>query len=99
MPPPFWQIPETSGGEQKTKPTQMSVAHQRGMGLFPDLIMCRSGRAVDADVRAKISTFCHVSPEQVIGVHDCASLYHVPILLAQQGVVRSLALPPSMSGL
>lgn len=83
-------IPETSGGEQKTKPTQMGVASLRGMGLFPDLICCRSTRPISAEVRSKVSIFCHVREDQVIGVHDSHSLYHVPLLLAQQGVMRRI---------
>lgn len=52
-------------GEQKTKPTQSSVRELRGLGLTPDLIMCRSENPIDADVKEKISNFCHVPVEQV----------------------------------
>ena len=59
-------------GEHKTKPTQASVRELRGLGLSPDLIFCRSEQAIDASVRNKISNFCHVEPNQVINIQDCA---------------------------
>uniref|UniRef100_A0A9J7Y0E9 CTP synthase n=2 Tax=Cyprinus carpio TaxID=7962 RepID=A0A9J7Y0E9_CYPCA len=84
-------------GEQKTKPTQNSVRELRGLGLSPDLIMCRCSTPLDNSVKEKISMFCHVEPEQVICVHDVSSIYRVPLLLENQGVVgyfcRRLNLP------
>ncbi|KAJ8659922.1 CTP synthase [Lichtheimia ornata] len=76
-----------SVGEQKTKPTQMSVRDLRGAGLTPDLIACRSSKPLDANIRSKISMFCHVAPDQVLGVHDVASVYHVPMLMRENGIV------------
>ena len=64
-----------STGEQKTKPTQSSVRELRGLGLAPDLIFCRSQTPLLEDVRKKISNFCHVDPECVIGVPDVSSIY------------------------
>uniref|UniRef100_A0A8C4NFI7 CTP synthase n=1 Tax=Eptatretus burgeri TaxID=7764 RepID=A0A8C4NFI7_EPTBU len=77
-----------STGEQKTKPTQNSVRELRGLGLSPDLVVCRSVTQLERSVREKISMFCHVAPEQVLCVHDVSSLYRVPLMLEQQGVVR-----------
>ena len=57
-------IPETSGGEQKTKPVQHSVRELRGMGLSPDIIMCRCKDSISDGVKSKVSLFCHVPPEQ-----------------------------------
>ena len=65
-------IPETGGGEQKTKPVQHSVRELRGMGLSPDIIMCRSKNSISDEVKSKVSLFCHVSPDQVI-----ANNYHI----------------------
>jgi len=79
-----------STGEQKTKPTQHSVQTLRGSGLSPDLIMCRSKDPLAVDVKEKISNFCHVTPEQVIGVHDVTSIYFVPFILQQQKVPEYL---------
>jgi len=78
------------GGEQKTKPTQASVRDLRGLGLFPDLVMCRCAKPVEEAVKNKISMFCHVPPSNVFGVHDCPTLYHVPLLLEQQGLIEIL---------
>ncbi|KAG8710367.1 CTP synthase ura7 [Ceratobasidium sp. 395] len=79
-------------GEQKTKPTQATVRDLRGLGLLPDLIATRlaSPQPLDPATKAKISMFCHVAPEQVVGVHDLASVYHVPLLLQSQGIVQFL---------
>ncbi|KAJ3334351.1 CTP synthase ura7 [Blyttiomyces sp. JEL0837] len=79
-----------SVGEQKTKPTQASVRDLRGLGLSPDLIACRSSKPLDAGVTDKISMFCHVPVENVLAVHDCNSVYHVPLLLIEQGMLNVL---------
>ncbi|KAJ3609317.1 hypothetical protein NHX12_023840 [Muraenolepis orangiensis] len=76
-------IPQPSTtGEQKTKPTQNSVRELRGLGLSPDLIMCRCANTLENAVKEKISMFCHV-----ICVHDVSSIYKVPLLLEAQGLV------------
>uniref|UniRef100_A0A673LTS0 CTP synthase n=1 Tax=Sinocyclocheilus rhinocerous TaxID=307959 RepID=A0A673LTS0_9TELE len=89
-----------STGEQKTKPTQNSVRELRGLGLSPDLIVCRCSTPLDTAVKEKISMFCHVEPEQVICIHDVSSIYRVPLLLEDQGMVdyfcRRLDLPIEM---
>ncbi|KAI9139732.1 CTP synthase [Paraphysoderma sedebokerense] len=79
-----------SVGEQKTKPTQSSIRDLRGLGLTPDVIACRSSKPLDDGIKSKISMFCHVPPEQVLAVHDCSSVYHVPLLLHQQGLLTTL---------
>ncbi|XP_056879191.1 CTP synthase 1-like [Takifugu flavidus] len=79
--------PQTTG-EQKTKPTQSSVRELRGLGLSPDLIMCRCSTPLETAVKEKISMFCHVEPSQVICVQDVSSIYKVPLLLEEQGVVN-----------
>uniref|UniRef100_A0A8C2YZS8 CTP synthase n=1 Tax=Cyclopterus lumpus TaxID=8103 RepID=A0A8C2YZS8_CYCLU len=88
--------PNTTG-EQKTKPTQNSVRELRGLGLSPDLIMCRCSSPLETSVKEKISMFCHVEPTQVICVRDVSSVYRVPLLLEDQGVVsyfcQRLSLP------
>lgn len=77
-------------GEPKTKPTQSSVRELRGLGLSPDLIVCRSEKPIGQEVKEKISLFCHVAPEQVICVHDLSSIYHVPILMEQHSLIDYL---------
>lgn len=74
-------------GEQKTKPTQASIRELRSLGLSPDLIMCRSHNPLEEGIKEKISMFCHVPPEQVLCVHDCTSVYRVPLLLESQNVI------------
>ena len=71
--------------EIKTKPTQHSVKELRSMGLVPDFIVCRSDHEVDADVRAKIASFCDVEEDCVFENSDCPSIYDVPRHLADQG--------------
>ncbi|KAM6151462.1 CTP synthase 2 [Rhynchocyon petersi] len=75
-------------GEQKTKPTQNSVRVLRSLGLSPDLIVCRSVTPIKMAAKEKISMFCHVKPEQVIYIHDVPSVYQVPVLLDEQGLVK-----------
>lgn len=75
-------------GEHKTKPTQASVRELRGLGLSPDLIVCRSENPIDGNVKQKISNFCHVPTEQVVCLHDVSSVYHVPIFMEEQGLVE-----------
>ncbi|WP_455136795.1 CTP synthase [Thermophilibacter sp.] len=71
--------------EVKTKPTQHSVRELRSMGIQPDFIVCRSDHEVDADIRAKIASFCDVEPDCVFENSDCPSIYDVPKHLADQG--------------
>jgi len=85
-------------GEQKTKPTQMSVRELRALGLSPDFVVCRSQHPLTIDTKKKLSLFCHVAPESVVGVHDVSNIYRVPLLLHQQGlpqlVINRLQLTP-----
>ena len=87
--------------EAKTKPTQHSVRELRSMGLQPDFIVCRSDHEVDADIRAKIASFCDVDPTCVFENSDCKSIYDVPAHLAEQGfdtkVCERLGLDPRTS--
>nr|XP_032799969.1 CTP synthase 1-like isoform X1 [Petromyzon marinus]XP_032799970.1 CTP synthase 1-like isoform X1 [Petromyzon marinus]XP_032799971.1 CTP synthase 1-like isoform X1 [Petromyzon marinus] len=75
-------------GEQKTKPTQNSVRELRGLGLSPDLVVCRCESPLSLSVKEKVAMFCHVGPEQVMCVHDVSCVYRVPLLLESQGVVQ-----------
>lgn len=79
-----------SVGEQKTKPTQHAVRELRSAGLTPDIIICRSSEELELSTKTKIGMFCHISPNHVLSVHDVSNIYHVPLLLAQQGVASML---------
>lgn len=76
--------------EQKTKPTQACARDLRGLGLNPDVIACRSTKPLGDGIKEKISMFCHVGKDQVLTVHDCQSIHHVPFLLKEQGLVDYL---------
>ena len=73
-------------GEQKTKPTQHTVKELRALGLSPDIIVCRCPSLLEESVKRKISIFCHVDTKSVISVHDVSNIYHVPLILAEQGL-------------
>lgn len=75
-------------GEKKTKPTQAAIKDLRSLGLTPDIIACRCTQPLDQAAIEKISMFCHVGHDQVLGVHDVNSTYHVPLLLKEQKLVK-----------
>lgn len=77
--------------EQKTKPTQHGVRDLRSLGLSPKVIFCRCPNIIGQDCKNKISAFCHVSPNNVISVHDVNNIYHVPLLLIEQNLHRIIA--------
>ncbi len=77
--------------ELKTKPTQHSVKEMLSIGIQPDILLCRSDRAVPREMRSKIAAFCNVEDKAVIIARDVPSIYEVPLNLAEQGV-DSLAL-------
>ena len=79
-----------SVGEQKTKPTQHAVRELRSAGLTPDLIICRSSNELEAVTKEKIGMFCHLSMNHVMSVHDVSNIYHVPLILARQGIASML---------
>ena len=68
-----------AAGELKTKPTQHSVAELRGIGIQPQILVCRSERPVPESDRAKIALFCNVRKEAVIEALDAPSIYDVPL--------------------
>lgn len=72
--------------ELKTKPTQHSVAKLREAGIMPDIIICRSEKLLDIDVKSKIALFCNVKVEAVIDATDVPSIYRIPEKFHEQGV-------------
>ena len=74
-----------AAGEIKTKPTQHSVKELRSIGIFPDILVCRSERSIPANERAKISLFTNVEEKAVIALRDVDSIYKVPAILKSQG--------------
>ncbi|MDR2113321.1 MAG: CTP synthase [Candidatus Accumulibacter sp.] len=73
-----------TAGELKTKPTQHSVKELRGIGIQPDILLCRADRAMPAEERRKIALFCNVMPEAVIECVDSDSIYRIPGMLHEQ---------------
>ena len=73
-------------GEQKTKPTQHTVKELRGLGITPDILVCRSSSPLADETREKLAAFCHVSPQAVMSTHDVPNIYHVPLMLQNQGL-------------
>jgi CTP synthase len=77
-------------GEQKTKPTQHTVKELRGLGITPDVLVCRAETPLTDDAREKLAAFCHVSPNAVMSAHDVSNIYRVPLMLAEQGMCKVL---------
>ena len=79
-----------TSGELKTKPTQHSVKELRSIGIQPDLLVCRSDRPINADLRKKISGFCGVNQQAVIQSLDADSIYSVPLALKEEGLCKEI---------
>ena len=73
-----------TSGEQKTKPTQHSVAMLRSIGIQPDALVLRSDRPVEAANRRKIALMCDVDEAAVVNAVDVGSIYDIPSLLHSQ---------------
>jgi CTP synthase len=86
-----------SAGELKTKPTQHSVRDLRSIGIQPDVLLCRTDRQLDREMKRKIALFCDVDEEAVITARDVSSIYEVPLHLSGEGLdtilLRRLHLP------
>ncbi|MDR1990350.1 MAG: CTP synthase [Acidobacteriaceae bacterium] len=77
-----------AAGELKTKPTQHSVRDLRSIGIQPDILLCRTDRFLDSDLKRKIALFCDVNEEAVITAKDVSSIYEVPLVLGDEGLDR-----------
>jgi CTP synthase len=75
-----------AAGEQKTKPTQHSVKEMLGIGIQPDILLCRSDRHIPADLKKKIALFCNVADSCVISMEDVDTIYAVPVELNNEGL-------------
>lgn len=78
-------------GEQKTKPTQHTVKELRGLGIIPDILVCRSEKPLEDETRAKLAAFCHVGEDAVVSAHDVSNLYQIPISLHEQSVLAKVS--------
>lgn len=77
-----------AAGELKTKPTQHSVKELRSIGIQPDIIVCRTEKEIDDNLKRKIALFCDVDADAVINNTTCGSIYEVPLLLQKEGLDR-----------
>ena len=79
-----------ASGEMKTKPTQMSVKQLQSMGIWPDILVCRSDYPVDDKMREKIALFCNVKKEHVLQNLDADSLYEVPLMMEEEKLAQAV---------
>jgi CTP synthase len=74
------------GGEIKTKPTQHSVKELRGIGIQPDVLLCRAHNPLPEEQRRKIALFTNVEERAVISAVDADDIYKIPMLLHEEGL-------------
>jgi len=75
-----------AANELKTKPTQHSVKLMSENGVHPDIIVCRTERPLNLDLRKKIAQFCNVKIDSVIEAMDASTIYEVPLKMLQEGL-------------
>ncbi len=93
-----------TSGELKSKPTQHSVKELRGIGIQPDVLLCRTDRPLSEGFKKKIALHCNLDIDSVITASDVSSIYEVPMALKAEGIddliVKKLSLKaeePDMS--
>jgi len=83
-------VPEVTGGELKTKPTQHSVKELQEVGIQPDVLVCRSTQGLDESLRRKLAAFTNVEYEGVISARDVSTVYEIPLVFHDQGLDQFL---------
>ena len=76
----------SSAHELKTKPTQHSVKELTGLGIQPDVLLCRTDRVLDPKLKAKIALFCNVENNAVITARDVECIYELPLVFHDEGL-------------
>lgn len=83
--------------ELKTKPTQHSVKELRGIGIQPDVIVCRTEYPLTNEIKDKIALFCDINAREVVENKSSANIYEVPLILKEEGldkiVLEKIGLP------
>ncbi|HKM21148.1 MAG TPA: CTP synthase [Lachnospiraceae bacterium] len=74
--------------EMKTKPTQASVKELQGMGIWPDIIVCRSEHPLDQQIKEKIALFCNVPSNHVLQNLDVEYLYEAPLAMEEENLAQ-----------
>jgi CTP synthase len=87
-----------AAGEVKTKPTQHSVRELMEIGIQPDVLICRSERALSEDVKRKIALFCNVEFGNVIESRDVPTIYEIPLSFHEQGLDERLMTRLNLTG-
>ncbi|MCD8397073.1 MAG: CTP synthase [Lachnospiraceae bacterium] len=77
-----------ASGEMKTKPTQASVKELQGMGIWPDIIVCRSEHPLDKQIKDKIALFCNVPSSHVLQNLDVEYLYEAPLAMEEENLAQ-----------
>ena len=77
-----------ASGEMKTKPTQASVKELQGMGIWPDIIVCRSEHPLDKGIKDKIALFCNVPSSHVLQNLDVDYLYEAPLAMEKEQLAQ-----------
>jgi CTP synthase len=80
-----------AAGELKTKPTQHSVKELLGLGIQPEILLCRVDRELPRSLKQKIAHFCNVPVDAVVAAPDVRVIYELPLTLHEQGLDRLLA--------
>ena len=78
-----------ASGEMKTKPTQASVKALQSMGIWPDIIVCRSEHPLDQGIKDKIALFCNVPSEHVLQNLDVEYLYEAPLAMERERLAQA----------
>ncbi len=94
-------IPYLKASEElKTKPTQHSVGKLREIGIEPNILICRTEKKLELDLREKMALFCNVPVNHIIAAPDVASVYEVPVKFADEGldhiILKQLGLKSKM---
>jgi CTP synthase len=80
-------VPYINGaGELKTKPTQHSVKELRGIGIQPDILVCRTEKEISPEMKEKLALFCDVDAEAVIQNRTASTIYQVPLMMQKEGL-------------
>ncbi|MDD3392301.1 MAG: CTP synthase [Bacilli bacterium] len=77
-------------GELKTKPTQHSVIELRGLGIQPDIIVCRAPQNLGEDIKNKIALYCSLNKENIIEAVDVKNIYQIPINFYEQHIDETI---------
>ena len=78
-------------GELKTKPTQHSVATLRGIGILPDVVVCRTDFPFQPGTREKLALFCDIEEAAVVALESVGNIYAVPLILEEAGMGRLIS--------